>query len=564
MAFCCRISRFKPKHFSYHIQRHYLGIPNGAPTYSNSKHTDRRILENPYWVNHVGPSSFCNSVRSFAAPVQAKPKEKKDTGGPRLNEQIMASVIRLVTEEGHEKVSRHEALERARKLKLDLVEVQRNADPPVCRLMDFHREKYKQQIKEKDRAKSKSDVTLRKGDYKEVRFSGKTELKDLKMKAEQIKRLMERGYRVKCRAMGKEDQDLGGLLSRLSALIEDVSIVESGPSVRETEAHVIVRHVKFGAPKKGGGNKSKVVGDKNAKVQVVATAPGAVNSIDPIEELSSAESETEEGNFSDEVDLPIDKNLEDDKNRWSVDGATDDFDKVFQFGGDVNGATSGSTDKQFRTAQKTASPLSDINISDTLRSTPPPDFMQTNEVPSSPEGQNRYKRSEPRNQFPSSRPVDNRSPEMRDSLRPDHQFPNQRRQPPLDANFSPAVPESSKVSIDASEFRNSKLPLNSMPKREPSPPGTPNATAPGYGIFSAPNAPGKRVAAAEVQVKSEGNPYDSLRNPGTRGVSPNTNLSNLNPGDTQKPGLDKGGTKGWGVFSRESSNAMTNQTSKPN
>ncbi|KAG6711986.1 hypothetical protein I3842_05G082800, partial [Carya illinoinensis] len=353
------ISRFKPKHFSYHIQRHYLGIPNGAPTYSNSKHTDRRILENPYWVNHVGPSSFCNSVRSFAAPVQAKPKEKKDTGGPRLNEQIMASVIRLVTEEGHEKVSRHEALERARKLKLDLV--QRNADPPVCRLMDFHREKYKQQIKEKDRAKSKSDVTLRKGDYKEVRFSGKTELKDLKMKAEQIKRLMERGYRVK---------------------IEDVSIVESGPSVRETEAHVIVRHVKFGAPKKGGGNKSKVVGDKNAKVQVVATAPGAVNSIDPIEELSSAESETEE---------------------------------------------------------------------DTLRSTPPPDLCKQMKVPSSPEGQNRYKRSDQGISF-HRKTIDNRSPEMRDSLRPDHQFPNQRRQPPLDANFSPAgTRKQYKVSMDASE-----------------------------------------------------------------------------------------------------------------
>ena len=35
------------------------------------------------------------------------------------------------------------------------LQVQRNANPPVCKLMDFHREKYKQQLKEKDRAKSK-------------------------------------------------------------------------------------------------------------------------------------------------------------------------------------------------------------------------------------------------------------------------------------------------------------------------------------------------------------------------------------------------------------------------
>ncbi|KAF5930673.1 hypothetical protein HYC85_031546 [Camellia sinensis] len=68
--------------------------------------------------------------------------------------------------------------------------------------MDYHKEKYNQQVKEKDRAKSKSEVTLRKGDCKEVRFSGKTEQKDLQMKANTVKRLMERGYRVKVPADG--------------------------------------------------------------------------------------------------------------------------------------------------------------------------------------------------------------------------------------------------------------------------------------------------------------------------------------------------------------------------
>ncbi|KAF7132190.1 hypothetical protein RHSIM_Rhsim09G0155200 [Rhododendron simsii] len=59
------------------------------------------------------------------------------------------------SEEGHRVLSRTGVLDRVRRLNVDLVEVQRNAKPPVCKLADYHKEKYKQQIKEKDRAESK-------------------------------------------------------------------------------------------------------------------------------------------------------------------------------------------------------------------------------------------------------------------------------------------------------------------------------------------------------------------------------------------------------------------------
>lgn len=313
---------------------------------------------------------------------------------------------------------------------------------------------------------------------------------------------------------------------------------------------MIVRHVKFGTSKKGGGKKLKVVGDKSAEVHSAASV--SVDSIGSIEKLSSAESgsETEEESLSD---------------------ATDDFDEVVRFGDDVNGVISGSTDKKFKSAQEAASSSSHDNLSNALHPTPLPDFMQTNQVPPSPQGppfgiENRYKRSEPRNQFPPTKPIDNRSPGMRDLLSSERQFPSQRRQPPpLDMNCSSSVPESRQSGIGASDFRNLKLPHNGMPKREPSPTGTPNAPASGYGIFSGSNAPGRQgVAAAAVHKNREGDPHDSSRNPGTRGISPNKNLPNLNSGDGQKQGLDTGGTKGWGVFSRDSSNAMPNRTSKPN
>ena len=295
-----------------------------------------------------------------------------------------------------------------------------------------------------------------------------------------------------CRAMGKEGQDLGGLLNRLSAMvfpnpfdfshcfhfeslvqfvcsyyyyfftfpllimdnflqIEELAVVESGPAVRETEAHVIVRHVKFGTSKKGGGKKLKV------------TAPAVVDSVGPLEQLSSVESglEAEEEILSDEDDLPIsssmeitDKTLEKKKNAWSVVDSSDDFEKVLHFDDDVSGVASRSTDKQLKTAQETASPSTNVNVSDFLRPSPLPNFTRANQAPSSPQGpsvgtENRHKRTEPRNQF---------------SSRLEHQFPNQ-RQPSVDMNFSPSVAEGRQVGTDASASRNLRVPPNQFSSR---------------------------------------------------------------------------------------------------
>ena len=345
--------------------------------------------------------------------------------------------------------------------------------------------------------------------------------------------------------------------------IEDVSVVESGPLVRETEAHVVVRHIKFGMSKKGGGKKFKVLGDTSAEVQKATTAQATANSIGPTEELSSTEndSETEEEILSDEADLPIsssmesrDENLKDNKNAWSVVDSSDNFDEVFHLGDDVNGVISGSTDKQLTTAQESTSPLSSVNVSDLLHPTPVPEFTRANQVPSSPQGpfirtENRYKGSEPRNQFPRTKPLDNRGPGMRDSVRLEPQFPNQRRQPQVDMNFSPPVAESRQVGTDASVFRNSKLPPNNMPKREPNPPSASITPASSYGLFSTPIAPGEQGVPAEVRSTP---------------ISPNKNLPNLNSDDRQRPGPNTGGHKGWGVFSQGNSNAMPSRSSKPN
>uniref|UniRef100_A0A1D1YG11 Translation initiation factor IF-3 n=1 Tax=Anthurium amnicola TaxID=1678845 RepID=A0A1D1YG11_9ARAE len=244
------------------------------------------------------------AVRFFAAPVQAKPKEAPNSmQGPRLNEAITARFIRLVTDAGHGVMSKGEALDRARRLNLDLVEVQRTAKPPVCKIMDYHKEKYKKETTEKERAKGKSESTIRKGDFKEVRLKGKIEQKDIEVKAEAVKGLTERGYRVKCMALpskqrGSEECDLGALLSRLTDLIEDVIIVESGPFVEQQQAYVVVRHVKFGS-KKGSRKKAIKTVETTSGAERIASITPALDSA--ALDLEAVEPTDTNGETEDEV-----------------------------------------------------------------------------------------------------------------------------------------------------------------------------------------------------------------------------------------------------------------------
>ncbi|KAL4616291.1 hypothetical protein ACB092_07G188200 [Castanea dentata] len=71
---------------------------------------------------------------------------------------------------------RKEAPECGGELKLDLVEVQRTANPPVCKLMDFHGEKYKKQLKEKDRAKSKDPTVKANTQWQQKKKSSDAEI----------------------------------------------------------------------------------------------------------------------------------------------------------------------------------------------------------------------------------------------------------------------------------------------------------------------------------------------------------------------------------------------------
>jgi len=124
-----------------------------------------------------------------------------------------------------------QALERARELDLDLVEVAPQADPPVCRLMDFGKWKYEQDVRAKEARKRQSQVVV-----KEMKFRPKISSHDYEVKRNHVRRFLEEGSKVKITIMfrGREmaHTELGAkLLDRLSKDLSDLANVELIPKL---------------------------------------------------------------------------------------------------------------------------------------------------------------------------------------------------------------------------------------------------------------------------------------------------------------------------------------------
>ncbi len=88
-------------------------------------------------------------------------------------------------------VNTHDALSQAREAGLDLVEVSPNAEPPVCRIMDFGKWLYQQKRKQKQNQKRQHAVTL-----KEIRLRPKIDDHDRGIKVEHAIKFLEKGHRV--------------------------------------------------------------------------------------------------------------------------------------------------------------------------------------------------------------------------------------------------------------------------------------------------------------------------------------------------------------------------------
>jgi translation initiation factor IF-3 len=124
-----------------------------------------------------------------------------------------------------------QALRRARELDLDLVEVAPQADPPVCRIMDWGKAKYEQEQKQKEARKRQSQISV-----KEIKMRPKISDNDYRTKSGHVRRFLNDGAKVRASIMfrGREmtHTELGlRLLDRLAEDMNELATVEASPKV---------------------------------------------------------------------------------------------------------------------------------------------------------------------------------------------------------------------------------------------------------------------------------------------------------------------------------------------
>jgi len=149
----------------------------------------------------------------------------------RINEAIRADEVRLIGEKGEQLgvFPVKEALEIARGHNLDLVEVAPQADPPVCRLLDFGKYSYERARKAREARKSQKPVEI-----KEIRFRPKTGEHDVNFKVNRMRGFLKEGFKVKVRVLfrGREithPEIAQEMLSKVAGDVKDLSVVELYP-----------------------------------------------------------------------------------------------------------------------------------------------------------------------------------------------------------------------------------------------------------------------------------------------------------------------------------------------
>jgi translation initiation factor IF-3 len=149
----------------------------------------------------------------------------------RINEQIRVPRVRLVDSDGSQVgiKTRDEALEYAHSKDLDLVEVAPNADPPVCRIMDYGKYRYEQEQKAKTARKHQSQINV-----KEIKLRPKIGNHDYETKKGHVVRFLNQKAKVKVTIMfrGREQThpERGrDLLMRLAEDVKELGQIESPP-----------------------------------------------------------------------------------------------------------------------------------------------------------------------------------------------------------------------------------------------------------------------------------------------------------------------------------------------
>ena len=170
----------------------------------------------------------------------------------RINGEIRAPKVRLIGVDGSQLgiYGNADAQRIAEDQNLDLVEIAPNAEPPVCRIMDYGKFKYDQAVKAKKARKNQSKI-----ETKEMKFRPKIDVGDYETKKGHVLRFLNKGNKVKItimfrgREMAHPEQGLS-ILERLADDLKDLAVVESQPKMEGRNMHMLVAPLPKDAKKK--------------------------------------------------------------------------------------------------------------------------------------------------------------------------------------------------------------------------------------------------------------------------------------------------------------------------
>jgi translation initiation factor IF-3 len=219
---------------------------------------------------------------------KGRPNIVQETRTQRLNGEITAPEVRLVAEDGEQLgiVQTRDALRLAEEREVDLVEIAPLAKPPVCKLMDYGKFKYREAKKAHEAKLKQKQIQV-----KEVKFRPGTDEGDYKIKLRNLTRFLEEGDKTKVtlRFRGREmaHQEFGiRLLERVKADLEPYGVVEQFPKMEGRQLIMVLAPKKTGAPPKKKPTAAKPAAAKPVGEKPAAEKPAAEKPAEKASETS--------------------------------------------------------------------------------------------------------------------------------------------------------------------------------------------------------------------------------------------------------------------------------------
>lgn len=190
----------------------------------------------------------------------------------RVNGQIHVREVRVVSDDGSQVMPTRQALDLAHQQGVDLVEISPNAQPPVCRLIDYSKFLYQQ----KKRAKEMKQKQVR-VEVKEIRFGPQTDDHDYQFKLKHAKEFLEEGNKVRAYVffrgrsiLFKEQGEV--LLLRFANDLEEYAKVEQLPKLEGKKMFLFLAPKKAGVAKQSQQKRDRLAAEAKVKEEAKAQA----------------------------------------------------------------------------------------------------------------------------------------------------------------------------------------------------------------------------------------------------------------------------------------------------